>query len=88
MFERPDGEVPQWTPFSEGVVYDARGVMRTLQKFDLDLSILESTRLLYAGKVYQGSATPGMEVKRQTYQQQLEDSRRRPANEKDMSSDQ
>ena len=88
MFERPDGEVPQWTNFSEGVVYDARGVMRVLQKFDGDLSVMESNRLLYADKVYQGSATPGMELKRQTYQQQLEDSKRRPTNEKNISSDQ
>ena len=80
MFERPDGEVPQLTNFSEGVVYDARGVMRILQKFDGDLSVMESNRLTYGDRLYHRDPTPGMEIKRQTYQQQLEESRTRPTN--------
>ncbi len=88
MSDRSDGEVPQWANFSEGVLYDARGVMRILQKIDRDLSLMESNRLAYSDRLYPGAPTPGVEIKRQTHQQQLEESRRRPTNEKDMSPDQ
>jgi hypothetical protein len=80
MFDQPAGDLPQSPDFSDGVVYDARGVMKILQKFDRDLSLMESNRLLYADKLYQGSATPGMEIKRETWRQQLEESRNRQAN--------
>lgn len=80
MFDQSDGELPQSTNFSEGVVYDARGVMKTLQKFDDDLTGMESRRLAYSDRLYPGDPTPGVEIKRQTYQQQLEESRSRPTN--------
>ena len=85
MFERTDGEVPQSKYFSEGIVYDARGVMKILQEIDRDLSGMESRRLAYGDRLYPGEPTPGVEIKRQTYQQQLEESRSRSTDEKDMS---
>lgn len=70
MFDRSDGELPQSTDLSDGVLYDARGVMRMLQRLDGDLSSLETWRIML------GEISPGTEVKRDTWQKQLDASRR------------
>ena len=70
MYDHESGESPAENEFLDGMVYDARGVMRMLQRLDRELSALESARIM------RKEVTPGTRVKQETWQKQLDESRK------------